>query len=636
MSTSTCPRRTNANTQPAAVVLATKQTRRSSAVVTQEKAALKAQHQALIRKQEADLEHLHQLDQQLNAQAHENEAHAVRPPPIQQAAPTTTQNMGHAPAPATVPLTAMPPMAQSHAVAVDTESLTSTVLAGQASVERRVQAGRTRRLTRIDVEAHCANGAIPAGQEPSCSHSAAKENAAPLQDVPDVNHPVGRGSSGKKYKAESGGETSATKKGKPTKPSGPTAAAAATFAMPASLKRPPRSQPAASPLPPLPQPSASATYQPHGVYTQATDIHDLDDFEHQTLRRDHHHHSLLSSAQNIIQLEVVDVTTDLQDHRDAGGQPMAANLLLRVAPTPNQPVQPADVALPGPGAQPAQARGGPWTMWDLELILGPYLGDFTHSLVPKLINIIGNQAGGLWRLHGLDLKNVLQGIANEVWPMLTINVIPRQPFFDMAKQKLWEYRNGVANEAIEVVMAYMLSKRFESPEERVEYVNWALSEKDNWPFRYERVVETEDNVIKFYGAYQGTLISRVLAYHVKRIGIPVARIRDYPCNALTLATTAVERALKMWSTGALQRPRGCSEEAKFSERLWGRTANEYMGSIINLTEEQWDKILVKAELCARGLDEDSDDDDDDDGFEHSEDLPTTGRAVLMDADAEGY
>ena len=59
----------------------------------------------------------------------------------------------------------------------------------------------------------------------------------------------------------------------------------------------------------------------------------------------------------------------------------------------------------------------------------------------------------------------------------------------------------------------------------------------------------------------------------------------------------------MWSTGALQRPRGRSEEAKFSERLWGKTANEYMGSIINLTEEQWDKILAKAELCARGLDE---------------------------------
>ena len=163
-------------------------------------------------------------------------------------------------------------------------------------------------------------------------------------------------------------------------------------------------------------------------------------------------------------------------------------------------------------------------MRDLEPILGPYLGDFTHTLVPKLINITGNQAGGPWRVHGLDLKSVLQGIADEVWPTLMINVVPRQPFFDMvsirylrctrslltlgiqAKQKLWEYRNGVATEAIEVVTAYMLSKHFESPEERVEYVNWALSEKDNWPFRYERVVETEDNMI-----VSGSSRHRVLA-----------------------------------------------------------------------------------------------------------------------------
>ena len=65
----------------------------------------------------------------------------------------------------------------------------------------------------------------------------------------------------------------------------------------------------------------------------------------------------------------------------------------------------------------------------------------------------------------------------------------------LATQKLWEYRNGVANEAIEVVTVYMISKRFESPQERVEYVHWVLSEKDNWSFRYERVVETEDNAI---------------------------------------------------------------------------------------------------------------------------------------------
>ena len=85
----------------------------------------------------------------------------------------------------------------------------------------------------------------------------------------------------------------------------------------------------------------------------------------------------------------------------------------------------------------------------------------------------------------------------------------------------------------------------------------------------------------------------------------------------------------MWTTGSLQRPRGRSEDAKFSERLWGRTANEYLSSIINLNEEQWEKILAKADLCAHGLDEDSDDE-----LEYPQSLPTTGRAVLKDADVE--
>lgn len=89
----------------------------------------------------------------------------------------------------------------------------------------------------------------------------------------------------------------------------------------------------------------------------------------------------------------------------------------------------------------------------------------------------------------------------------------------------------------------------------------------------------------------------------------------------------------MWTTGSLQRPSGHSEDAKFSERLWGRTANEYLSSIIDLNEEQWEKILAKADLCARGLDEDSDDELDDE-LEYPQSLPTTGRAVLKDADVE--
>nr|VWO95425.1 Serine protease sat autotransporter (EC [Cleaved into: Serine protease sat (Secreted autotransporter toxin sat), Serine protease sat translocator] [Ganoderma boninense] len=181
------------------------------------------------------------------------------------------------------------------------------------------------------------------------------------------------------------------------------------------------------------------------------------------------------------------------------------------------------------------------------------------------------------------------------------------------KQKLSEYRNGVANEAVDVVTAYLLSKHLDTAEDRAEYVAWALSPEDNWPFRFERVVEVRDGEVqKIHGAYQSTVISRTFAYHLKRINVRGEQIRDHPCNALALVTTAVECALKMWATGSLVHARARTEDAKFSERLWGKTANEYLGGIIALTDEQWDNILAEADLSP----------------------PTTGRAMLKDADLE--
>ncbi|KAI1782866.1 hypothetical protein LXA43DRAFT_1103315 [Ganoderma leucocontextum] len=590
------PRRANANYSPAAVVLAAKQTRRPSAVVAQEKAALEAQRQALIQKREADLEQLRQLDLQLQVRAQQNKEDAACPPAIQST--SATRSVGHVPAPG-APLATMAPMPLTSAPAMDADTSAPVVASGQASTGRKVQPGRTRRITRADVEDHRMGAAVPAGQDSDAAGGdgeAAKENAVPAQAATDVN---------KKWKAEGGGETSMPKKGKPSKPSGPTASAAATFSTPASkkpTKQGVRSQaiPPALPLPTasstaaLPVPTISAThFQAHSVYTQALDLDDFEDNSTALVERPAatihgagtlQNPAALAKKSNVIHLEVVDVTAE---GPTTEVQTTGANQLLPVAPT-IQALQPAPAA-PAPGLIP-QPRGGQWAMHHLEPILGPYLGNFTHYFIPKLINLTGNLGNGPWRLHGLDLKGAMESLTAEVWPMQTIIVIPRQPFFELAKQKLWEYRNGMANHAFEVVTTYMLSKRFETAEEHVEYVKWALSEKDSWPFRYARVEEAEDHTI-------------------------------------------VERALKMSSTGALLRPRGRSEEAKFSERLWGKPANEYMGSIMDLTDEQWDKILAKAELCARGFDEDSDNDFDDES-ERPEDLPTTGRAVLMDAELE--
>ena len=89
----------------------------------------------------------------------------------------------------------------------------------------------------------------------------------------------------------------------------------------------------------------------------------------------------------------------------------------------------------------------------------------------------------------------------------------------------------------------------------------------------------------------------------------------------------------MWMTGTIWCPCTYTEEAKFRECLWGKAANDYMWSIIDLSNEQWDKILTKAELCTWGLKEDSNDDIDVQ-LESSKDQLISGQAVLMDVEVE--
>ena len=197
------PRRTNANLRPADVVLAARQTRRSSAEVQKEKAALEAQRQLLIQKREADLEEIHKLELKLEAQAQQHEDHAARPPPV----PSTpaTGKTGHVPPLASAPSAAATtaPSLPSHAAATDVDSSVSAIQVGpgQATVERRRQPGRSRRITRADVEGHGASGATPAGPE-GAGEGAAKELTG--GDSTANSAVISKG--GKKRKSEGGEE----------------------------------------------------------------------------------------------------------------------------------------------------------------------------------------------------------------------------------------------------------------------------------------------------------------------------------------------------------------------------------------------------------------------------------------------
>ncbi|KAI0699795.1 hypothetical protein C8T65DRAFT_742412 [Cerioporus squamosus] len=86
----------------------------------------------------------------------------------------------------------------------------------------------------------------------------------------------------------------------------------------------------------------------------------------------------------------------------------------------------------------------------------------------------------------------MQDHAKEVWPELSIPIAPCQPFHELAKQKLSDYRATMGTKAIEVVNKHMMSRRFVGRKDRKEWVEWAFNPK-SFPFRYEKVEKTTDS-----------------------------------------------------------------------------------------------------------------------------------------------
>ncbi|KAI0823781.1 hypothetical protein BC628DRAFT_1339862 [Trametes gibbosa] len=630
------PRRSNANLRPADILLQDKRTRCSPTEVALEKATLEAQRKAMLEQREADLWHIAALEQRLEEQDRRDNAYAGRPPSTSlPVAPGKTL------ATAALPASGKKP-AKAPLLTSGCGSVLPTPLAGTGSKRNTPKAkakgppsARMKRATRFDVEPYRAELAATTA---SLQIAGARDNipsASGLEGAGfEVPVPVVHSSSKRKSDValEDDGlcqNEKPPKKGKPVKRGGVTVAAATEFSnppaqvpaisstasifnansllplsidnlpVPAHLTKAPKDASAAirAQLPKLKDPSgiiipAERVTQSYGGYIPDDD-------------EDHDGKLLPGSAggyayQSLVKVELTDPATVPSSF---GGTAVDSGVAA---------VMPA----PGPGRV-------SWSTAHVDQLLGALAGNYAALFVPKLINLTGNSANGPWKLYGLDLQGAMKDLAEEVWPQLDLNIVPRQPFYEVSKQRLSEYRNGIAKEAIDVV------------KDRASYITWALGE--TYPFRYIRIVHEDDGTVfdeysqKNLGAYQGTLVARTFAYHIQRIKMRTDQIRDWPCNALALSTTAVERALKMWSTGSFNKPKMHSEEAKFSDRLWGRTANEYLGSITNLDEEQWDAILDKADRCARGIVVDSEDESDEDSGDYiPNEIPTTGGRATME------
>ncbi|RPD53918.1 hypothetical protein L226DRAFT_525882 [Lentinus tigrinus ALCF2SS1-7] len=630
------PRRAKANLHPGKIVLDQKTPRRSSAEVAQERAALEAEHQQLLKKQEEAMKALADLEARLLEAKERSQQESTRRPTVRQSARK----------PAALPqaltaaekVAAKTPASGRVTASADTRSTPTPDAPAKKNVPK---PKRIPKLTRADFEAY--RDAQKTQMRPT-----QQENVEPLAGQKRVLEESLTDGSGDR---DTGITTPPSKKGKTGTPS-----ATATSTDPLPLRQPgSESYSSLLPTPSLVEPASPtsislvATDSTASTNTLRTTETDSDPEEAGIIER------FGGYGEDETDEQLQADRHDLQRSQDRGKagrstaqaywrfrrDKMRANgprevhetkgilarriwlafSLVRNATSVNKAATTTNNAEDdGTSNQSLKA---------LQPILGDTIGRFTYHFIPKLINTIGNSASGPWRLYGFNLVGAMRDHAAEVWPGIDIDISPRHAFYDLAKQKISDYRAAMGTEAIHAVSKFMSSRRFTGSDDRKEWVQWALDPK-TFPFRYERVEKTA-NGEKKYGIYQNKLILYTLGYHLKRIQLPAQTIRDHPCNALALATTAVERALRTWETGEHKKPRG--EAGKFSDKNWGKSANEYLTSINNISDEKWDKILAKAEQYARGLVNDSDDNESEYGDYDAGDIPAgSGRALVEDCD----
>ncbi|KAI6107307.1 hypothetical protein EDD16DRAFT_1523351 [Pisolithus croceorrhizus] len=180
------------------------------------------------------------------------------------------------------------------------------------------------------------------------------------------------------------------------------------------------------------------------------------------------------------------------------------------------------------------------------------------------------------------------------------------------KQHTYDWRSELATRALKAVEAFFdRYEEVDTTKARAAYVAWAVPEVTEivdahgrvkpvapslFPYMWERVEEGPDGPIP-KGAFQHDCILDTFAFYLESTSVIKPSVREnpacFPQCALTLATIAVERAFRAWSTGQyVPLPKA---QQRFSQALWGYATNKVMESVDCLSAKQWKRILLGAE-----------------------------------------
>ncbi|KAF8328037.1 hypothetical protein F5887DRAFT_1083303 [Amanita rubescens] len=255
-----------------------------------------------------------------------------------------------------------------------------------------------------------------------------------------------------------------------------------------------------------------------------------------------------------------------------------------------------------------QLSSGERPSWTIErLPKGTDLDKWNVFVVPRFLryfacfgepwdaNIYLDYAQKLWEIFFPESSHILTPKQDAVYPLL--------------RQHVYDFRSGFAERAERAVEDFFKRySRFAEPARIEEYVQWAVPPARVKANRTGQTIMLEDHVFPYMyrynhehrmdgndalkGSFQHECILNAFAHYLEVVNhfpSPTVRTDKPPRIALALATVAVERALKQWSTGWFE-----PDTAKFSAAEWGAETHDLLMSINGLSEAKWKRIICEA------------------------------------------
>ncbi|PSR71855.1 hypothetical protein PHLCEN_2v12271 [Hermanssonia centrifuga] len=231
-----------------------------------------------------------------------------------------------------------------------------------------------------------------------------------------------------------------------------------------------------------------------------------------------------------------------------------------------------------------------WTRFDLPFRVEDHK-QYRDDFIRWVVRVMGEHPV-TFNQNSVKMESLMQAEWGKTFPDMYFEFERHTPLFDITQQKIWDWRSDIGSLAYDHVgEEFKTTLKDLTEEERAEYVTALLKKGNQLPFIYARTEKMPDGTTELIGAFQGPLILKGLAAHLKQVSLPGEKLLDTvkPVGALALIATAVERAFTASKSGSVN-----YKHSWFSEYNWGDTSMRYLKAVRQLDDPTWKRIIQRA------------------------------------------